>query len=262
MRAEIARLDVSLRRRSLIGYTLGMAAYALVVVALYPAFRSSHSLDSLVKSDSTAAALLGVSGPLSSSGGWLNGNIYANFFPLMMLLMTVGYGAAALAGQDEEGTLCLVVALPIRRVRIVLLKVWAMALQASVLAASVAVCVLIGRSFELSVAPGNAISISAAVLLMGLDFGILAMAVGALAGRRATAIGVGATLAAASYLLSSLAPVVSWIRPGRYASLFYWAVGDDQISKGVSIADYAVLIVVGLIALCAAATAFQRLDLH
>jgi beta-exotoxin I transport system permease protein len=262
VKAEITRLDLSIRRRSLIGYSLGLALYALIVVALYPAFKSSTSLDQLVENDATAAALFGVSGPLSTSGGWLNGNIYANFFPLIMLLMTIGYGAAALAGQDEDGTLCLLAVLPIQRVRIVLYKVAAMTLQAATLAAAVAVCVIIGRSFELTVGVGDAIGVSLAVLLMGLDFGILAMAVGALAGRRGTAIGVGASLAAASYLISSLAPVVSWIEPTRYVSLFYWSVGNDQIARGVSAADYAVLVGVGLCAVCAATIAFRRLDLH
>ena len=262
MLTEVARLDVSLRRRSLLGYSLGMALYALVVVALYPAFKHSDSLDNLVRNDSTAAALFGVNGPISTSGGWLNGNSYANFFPLITLFMTVGYGATALAGQDEDGTLCLIATLPMHRGRIVLQKAVAMALQASVLAAAVAICVLIGRSFQLSVTPANAVSISISVVLMGLDFGLLTMAVGSLTGRRATAIGVGAALAAASYLVSSLAPVVSWIRPGRYASLFYWAVGNDQISKGASPADYGVLILVGLVALYATLVAFGRLDLH
>lgn len=262
MHTDIARLDVSMRRRSVIGYTVGMALYALVVVALYPAFKSSTSLDSLVTSNSTAAALFGVTGSLSSSSGWLNGNIYANFFPLLMLLVTVGYGAAALAGQDEEGTLCLIAALPIRRMRIVLQKVGAVALQAAILAATVALCVLIGRSFELTVSVGTVASSSAAVFLMGIDFGIITMAVGAFTGRRGTAVGVGGALAAASYLLSSLAPVVSWIRPARYLSLFYWSVGNDQITNGVSLADYAVLVLVGLVAVYAAIACFRRLDLH
>ncbi len=49
MRTEIARLDLSLRRRSVIGYSLGMAVYMLVVVALYPAFKDSTSLDKFVQ---------------------------------------------------------------------------------------------------------------------------------------------------------------------------------------------------------------------
>ena len=262
MRADIARLDVSSRRRSLAGYSVGMALYTLVVVALYPAFKTSTSLDNLVTSNPTAAALFGITGRISSSGGWLNANIYANFFPLVMLLLTVGYGAACLAGQDEEGTLCLVVTLPLGRRVIVAQKVAAMALQALLLSATVAVCVLIGRSFELTTTLANVVSVSAAMLLMGLDLGVLTMAVGALTGKKGTAIGVGTTVAATSYLVSSLAPVAAWIRPARYVSLFYWSVGDNQISKGVTLADYAVLAGVGLCAISAATLAFRRLDVH
>jgi ABC-2 type transport system permease protein len=262
MRTDITWLDVSNRRRSLIGYCLGMAVYALVVVAMYPAFRTSGSLDKLIQSDSTAAALFGVTGPISSSGGWLNGNIYANFFPLIMLLLTIGYGAACLAGQDEDGTLGLLAVLPVRRPAIVAQKAAAMAVQAAVLAVTVAVVVIIGRSFQLDVTVASVASVSAAVLLMGLDFGLITLAAGALTGRRGAAIGVGTAIAAVSYLISSLAPVASWIRPGRYASLFYWSVGNSQISHGVSPGDYAALIVTGLCALAAAILAFRQLDIH
>ncbi len=262
MRSEITLLDVSLRRRSILGYTIGLALYTFVVVALYPAFKHSGSLDNLVKNDSTAAALFGVSGPLSSSGGWLNGNIYANFFPLIALLMAIGYGAAAIAGQDEDGTLCLIATLPTPRTRIVAQKIAAMALQIAALAVAVAACVLIGKSFQLSVGVKETLAISLAVLLMGLDFGLLAMAIGALTGRRGTAIGITAAIAATSYLISSLAPVVSWIHPARYASLFYWAAGDNQIVNGVSLADYSVLLAVALAAAWGTVAAFHRLDLH
>ena len=260
MLADITRLDLRLRRRSTIGYATGMALYTLVVVALYPSFKNSTSLDSL--SGSTAAALFGVTGPLTSPSGWLNGNIYGNFFPLIMLLMTIGYGAACIAGQDEDGTLALMTALPIRRRAIVVQKASAMALQALLLAATVTVCVFAGRGFQLAVGPGNAVTIAVALTLMGLDFGLITMAAGAATGRRGTALGIGTGLAAASYLLSSLATTISGIRPARYLSLFYWSVGNDQISKGVSAADFTVLTVAGLCALFAALAAFGRADLN
>lgn len=262
MPTEIARLDLVLRWRSVIGYSVGMAVYTLVVVALYPAFKSSASLDKLIQNDSTVSALFGISGPISTSSGWLNGNIYANFLPLLMLLLTIGYGAASLAGQDEEGTLCLVAVLPTRRAAIVLQKAAAMTLQAAVLAFVVAVCVLIGRSFDLTVTMGNVASISATTLLLGLDFGLATMAIGARTGSRSTALGAGTTLAAASFLLGSLAPVVSWLHPARYASLFYWSIANNQISHGASFQDYAVLFTVGLCVLYAAVIAFHRLDLR
>jgi ABC-2 type transport system permease protein len=262
MHREIAQLDVASRRRSLLGYSLGMAVYVLIVVALYPSFKDTTSLDDFIANDPTAAALFGVTGTLTSPAGWLNGNIYANFFPLVMLLMTIGYGAASLAGQDEDGTLCLVAALPVRRTVVVLEKLAAMAIQAAALAAVVAVCVLVGRSFDVDVTLGRVVAVSVAVLLMGLGFGLVTMAVGAATGRRATALGVGTAVAAASYLISSLAPVVGWLDPVKYLSLFYWSVGDNQIARGVSLGDYAVLSVVALGGLYATVIAFRRLDLH
>ena len=137
-----------------------------------------------------------------------------------------------------------------------------MALQALLLAAAVTACVLTGRGFQLTVGPGDAVAIAVALTLMGLDFGLITIAAGAATGRRGTALGIGTGLAAASYLLSSLAPRISGIRPGRYLSLFYWSVGNNQIGKGVSIADYAVLITAGLCALFAAVAAFRQADLN
>jgi ABC-2 type transport system permease protein len=260
MPADVTRLELRLRRRSMTGYAAGMALYTLVVVALYPSFKDSASLDSL--SGTTAAALLGVTGQLTSPGGWLNGNIYGNFLPLVMLLLTIGYGAACLAGQDEDGTLALITTLPVSRRAILLQKLTAMAVQALLLAAAVTACVLAGRGFQLAVSPADAITTSLAVVLMGMDFGLVAITAGAVTGRRGTALGIASALAAASYLLSALAASIPAIRPARYLSLFYWSVGDDQISRGVSAADYAVLTGVGLCALAAAVAAFRRADLN
>jgi beta-exotoxin I transport system permease protein len=262
MPLDIARIDLANRRLSLIGYSLGLAVYVLAVVALYPSFKESTSLDDFVKNDATAAALFGVTGSLTSASGWLNGNIYANFYPLVMMLLTIGYGAAALAGQDEDGTLALIATLPRRRETIVLAKTASMAAQAAGLAAAVAICVLAGRSFELMIAVSTIASVSAVVGLVGLDFGLAAMAIGAATGRRGTALGAGTAIATASYLVSSMAPVASWVRPFRYLSLFYWSVGDNQIADGVSLADYAVLVAVALGALSVTLVAFRRLDLH
>jgi ABC-2 type transport system permease protein len=262
VRADIARLDLSLRRRATVWYALGMAIYVVAIAALYPQFKDSASLNDLTKNNPAALALFGVSGSLTSPAGWLNANIYGNFFPLVMLLLTIGYGAAAIAGQDEDGTLSMVAVLPIRRTAIVAQKGLAMVVQACPLTVAVVVGVLLGRVFELTVSIPNTASVSVAVLVMGVDFGLVTLAVGGVTGTRGSAIAVGSVLAVISYLISSLAPAVAWIRPVRAASLFYWCIGNDQISSGVSVAGYTVLIVTGFVALAAAMATFERLDLH
>ncbi len=262
MRTDLVSLDLSLRRRSLAAYIVGMAAYTFVIVALYPQFRNTTSLNNLTKGGSTAAALFGLTGSLTSPSGWLNANIYENFLPLIMLLLTVGYGAAAIAGQDEDGTLALLAVLPQRRSALLLQKAAALAVQAFALAAAVGLLTLSGRSFQLAVPTDHIISASVAVFLFGLDFGLVALAIGAATGHRGFTLGVTTALAAASYLLSSLAPVVHWIRPARYFSLLYWSIGNDQLAEGVSGAEFLVLICFGACALGASILAFRKLDLH
>jgi beta-exotoxin I transport system permease protein len=55
---------------------------------------------------------------------------------------------------------------------------------------------------------------------------------------------------------------VSWIHPLRYLSLFYWTTGNSQLSKGTSIASFAILLAVAASATAAARTAFTRLDVR
>ena len=149
MSADVAFLDLRTRRRSLIGYAIGMAVYAFVIVALYPAFKNDTSLNQLTKNSSTLAALFGATGSLTTSSGWLNVNLYANFVPLIVLLLTIGYGASCIAGQSEDGTLGLIATLPISRRQIALQKFATMSLQALTIAVVTAFCVVAGRGFGL-----------------------------------------------------------------------------------------------------------------
>jgi beta-exotoxin I transport system permease protein len=262
MRTDVTRLDLVRRRRAVLGYTLGAALYAFVIVALYPAFEHSTGLDNLTKNSPTIAALFGAVGSLTSPAGWLNVNLYANFFPLLVLLATIGYGASSLAGQDEDGTLATVVTLPIRRRRITVEKVLAMGAQAAAIVVVTTAVIALGHFFDITVTAGHLWGTSLGVLLLGIDLGLVALAVGAATGHSGTALGVASVVAAASYLISSLAPVVAWVRPARFASLFYWSVGNNQLSAGLSFGGLAVLVVAGLVLGALAVAAFERLDLH
>ena len=262
MTAEIARYDLYNRRRSTTWYAVGMALYMLVIVVLYPSFKHSTELNKLTQGNSPLAALFGATGTLTSPAGWMNVNAYANFLPLIMLLLTIGYGASAIAGQNEDGTLGLLIVLPLARKRIVAQKVGTMIIQALILGITVAGCVYAGRAFQVTLDPGHVATATLAVLLLGIDLGLIAMALGAATGSRGTAIGIASALAAVCYLISSLAPVVHWIKPLRFASLFYWAVGNQQLTNGAGPGSFAVLLAVATVATIGANLAFQRLDIR
>jgi ABC-2 type transport system permease protein len=138
----------------------------------------------------------------------------------------------------------------------------ALSLQALLLAGATMLCVLAGRGFDLPISVPNLAGISLGVALLGIDFGLLALAIGSWTGSRGAALGVTASLAAASYVVSSLAPVVAWVRPARYASLFYWSIGNGQLTGGLTAGAAAVLVLAGIVFLAVSVVAFNRLDLH
>ena len=126
MRVDIALIDLRLRRRALLSYWWG---WRCMRWSSWCCTRSSKATRASINSPRTrrrVAALFGATGSLTSPSGWLDANIYENFLPLIMLLITVGYGASCIAGQDEDGTLSLATILPISRRAVVLQKVGAL----------------------------------------------------------------------------------------------------------------------------------------
>jgi ABC-2 type transport system permease protein len=239
-----------------------MTAYGLVVVALYPSFKNDTSLNQLTDKGNAAAALFGASGPLTTPTGWLDANLYANFVPLIALLLAIGYGAACLAGQDEDGTLAMVATLPLPRRGIVGQKAATMSLQAIPVSLATMLCVLIGRGFDLPISTSGLVGVTAGTVLLAIDFGALAMFVGAATGSRGAALGITSAVAAATYLISSLAPAVRWLHPARFASPFFYAVDDGQLSHGLQIWQAGALLAVAITLGLATAAAFERLDVR
>lgn len=259
---DVVRLDFRLRRRAMIGYAVGLALYTLAVVTIYPSFKGDTSIDRLLQSNPKLYAAFGVTGSLTSPVGWLNANVFNNFLPVVAVILAIGYGAWCVAGQDEAGTLSLVAALPIRRRDLVVQKAVALAVQLLPTLLLTALCVFLGRSFQLRVGFGNVLGACLACWLLGLVFGMLALLVGAASSSRGLAIGVSSGTAAVAYLISSFAGTTAWIRHIRFGSPFYWAVGSNPLGSGLDPAAIAALLGTAAVLLVAAAAAAARADLH
>jgi ABC-2 type transport system permease protein len=262
MSTDLIRLDLRLRRRALIGTTVGAAAYLLLVVAIYPSFKNDASLNAMVTANPGVAAAFGITGSITSPPGWLSANMYANFGPLLALLLTIGYGTAAIAGQDSDGLLGLQATLPVSRMRIVAHKSLTLLIAAAVVPAVAGAISLIGPLFQVTVDATALAGTTVALVLLAYDLGAVALLTGALTGHRGTATGVAAAVTSLAYLLSSLAPVIPGLNGIRWLSPFFWAVGDNQLSSGVGLGQLAALLALGLALTAATVPAFQRLDIH
>jgi ABC-2 type transport system permease protein len=246
----------------LLGTALGAAAYLLLVVAVYPTFKHDTAFDDMIAANPAAAAAFGVTGSITTPEGWLSANMYANFGPLLALMLTIGYGSAAIAGQDGDGLLGLLATLPVPRARVVTGKALSLLVAALVVpVVSYAVC-LTGPHFELIPRWGPLLGVSVALALLAFDLGAMALLVGAISGSRGAAMGAASAVAATAYLISSLSPVVEAVHRVRWLSPFFWAVGDGQLTRGVSLAELGALAGLGIVLIGATILAFRRLDIH
>jgi len=123
--------------------------------------------------------------------------------------MTIGHGGDAVAGQDEANTLGLVPSLPWSRRRLLVAKVAVLPALTVPVALVTLTCGLAARRSGLRLDTDPVLGATVGVVPLAVDLRLLAMAVGIVTGSRGCALGVAAAVAAASYVLSSLAPVVT-----------------------------------------------------
>lgn len=261
-RWEVARLDLRLRRRMVVGTAVGTALYLFLVIAMFRAFQQDTALSDFIRDNPTAASLAGVSGSISTPAGWLGANMYANIGPLLALMLTIGYGARALAGEDEEGWLGLVlVSSGAGRGRFFTQKTVVLGLLAAVVPLVSVLTCLVGPAFGMHPDWGPLLATSAAMALLAFDLGAVALLVGALGGGRGLSLGVASAVAGAAYLVSSLAPVVETVHRLRWLSPFQWSVGDARLVDGVGGAQWLLLVTLGVVLVAGGAWAVRRRDM-
>lgn len=258
---DVLRLDLRLRVRMLIGTAVGAAAYLFLIVVMYPSFKSDSSLDDMIAANPGAAAAFGISDSITTPSGWLSANMLVNIGPLLALLLTIGYGAAAIAGQNTDGFLGTIVTLPLGRTRLLAEKVGALIVSAAVVPAAAFLAVLPGPHYDLTPNWGALASVCFGLGLLAFDLGAMALLIGAVTSSRGLSLGLASAVAAATYLISSLSPMIDWVHDIRWASPFYWSVGNNQVAHGVDATSFALLIGLGIVLVAAAVPALRRLDI-
>lgn len=252
-------------RRSIAWWSLGLVAMTALMVSVYPSVRGNPDLNRMVEDypDAFKAFFgLGENVDYTSAVGYLNSELFSFMVPLLLLIAAIGAGARATAGEEERGTLDLLLANPISRRRLVRDKLAALAAELALLSLVLWLALVIGVEtigMNVSVAQLAAATFTAA--LLAFLYGAIALLFGAATGRRAVAAGIAAAGAVAAYLLSSLAELVGALKPLRVTSPFYHYAAGDALRAGLSAGHIAVLLLLAAAASVAAVIAFERRDL-
>ena len=261
---QLVRKELRDQRRALIGWGTGLLAMVLMYSSFWPSVRdNADQFESYL--ENIPDALRSVIGELSlgTPVGYLQSELFSFLGPALILVFAIGAGARSLAGEEEQGTLDLLVVTPIPRGMIVLQKFVAMALTALGLGIVVWVSVVvIGRLFELDVPFGDIAAATLHLLLLGMAFGAIALLLGAWRGRKSLAIGLTSALAVGAFLLDAFASAVDGIAwAGRLSPFHYY--GDSlPLQNGLHVGHAGVLAAIAIVALVGAILAFDRRDLR
>lgn len=251
------------RRWGMVGWVLGGLALTGFLVALYPVMRDSAGLTEIVEQlPEEMLSLMGIDPALLTTGfGYLQAQMYTLMAPLLILILAIGIGASATAGEEEQGTADLLLATPTSRRRVVLEKTTAMLVITTIVVLSFVVVLLVGNvTVDLELSIWGIVGINLGLILLGMFFGGLAAAVGAWSGRRNLAVAVSGAIAAVAFFIDGMAPLVSWLRGTQKFMPFYWYQVDSPLRNGPT--AWLLLLVGGTLAFTAAAVVlFRRKDI-
>ncbi len=252
--------------RTLAMWVVGVAFYVVLLMSVYPSIRhSAGQLQGYIKSLPLAfrTAFLGPNGDFSSPVGYVNTELLSWLAPVVLIAFAVSSAARALAGEEEDGTLSLLLAHPVGRRRLALQKYGATLVAVAVLGLAFWLSLLVATAIAgTPVGAGKLAQAMLRLTLLGLAAGSVTFAVSSATGRRQTGIAAGAGVAVAMYLLNTLAVMNSAIRPFRFLSLFHYSGGASPLGQGLGAPDLAVLLGTSAVLLVAAVALFERRDVR
>ena len=162
--------------------------------------------------------------------------IYFLIGPLVLLTYAIGLGSSAAVGEEEAGSLPILLASPLRRRSILLAKATVAAIGVAIITLLTWVGVVaFAGLLGLDLSDQNVTGASIQLLGMVLLFGALALGLSAWRGSSALGIGVAAGLAVLSYFVTTLLPVIEELADLAKLTPWYLLSGADALSNGVDI---------------------------
>jgi ABC-2 type transport system permease protein len=232
-------------RRAFAWWSIGLVAMVAMMVSVWPSVRDNASLNKLVQDYPEALkGFLGFGGDLdySSAAGYLGIELFSFVVPLLLLIAAINAGSNAVAGEEERGTLDLLLSLPVSRRRVVAEKLAALVAEVTGLALVLWLSLWIGaRAVGMGIGVDRLAAATGSAALLAFAFGTIALAAGIAIGRRGGAVAAAAAAAVAAYLVNSLVPIVSSLASLQKASPFYYYASGDQLRNGFDFGHGAVL---------------------
>jgi len=252
------------RRFFIIGWSLGLAFIGYVMTIFYPSLHSSGSISSLVKSLPQAAqGLVGNIDDFNHLATYLGGQLFTIRIPIFVSILSILLAVGLTVTEENKGQLRTLVALPVSRTHILFSKWGAIVLICAVASLAVVVGVDVG-AWQIGEALDQTTLLQLVVLmwLLVVALASLIFAVGLATGSRGLTTAIGILVAIGSFLLTTFAAAVSWLKEYEKLSIFHYYPADDIARGTIKAGDILVYTVIIVISLLVAWLLFRRRDLR
>ena len=256
-----ANVFIKASRDRWLGWAISAASLTLLLLFGMAAYRE---IDLTVYNELPEAfrSLLGI-GEDVDVGGLAVGYVFGSFGAVVVAVMALVTGSAAIAGEERNGTMNILLANPRSRTHVLLSK-------------AVALVLLTGATVFVMWAPVHPIAAVLNVEIGGLHvealalhlyvnavfYGMLALAVGAVTGDRDTATGAATGILALSFFAVGLLPLVEGLEGLRKAFPWYYFDGSEPVYNGIAWGHLVALLVASAALLVVAVAGFNRRDLR
>lgn len=263
-KAKVSSIAMKTLTENLTLTVIGSLTILYVAILVGPFFNGLG--DALTDfADAVPEALLALVGQadMSTAEGWYQSEVFSLVVPGALIMVTTVLGAKALAGEEEDNTMGVLLANPVKRAHVVTQK----ALALAVVAAGMGLATFLGTSGGillggLDVSYANIAATSLLAVLVGISFGYLALAIGAATGkRRATAL-TAAGLAFFAYFANAFLSVSEGLADWAKLSPFYYYLTSDPLVNGMPWGHAVVLVALSAAAFGVAIPLFERRDLR
>lgn len=258
LRYELANL-----RGATLGWALAVGMFGCVYVAFYPSLPPE-----MTQLDLSQIELYQVIGSfnMSTFESYVASTILM-FMAVIAVVFGITIGTHALAGEEEDGTLELLVTLPMTRAQVVMVKGIAILLSilmVLVLAGAALALLFIAMrdQIQTDLTPGQMFQVVLNAWPITSAFAMFGLWMGATLPSRKLASAAATGLFLASFLSNNLAGLVEGLAGVEKYSLFhYYNVSVEVFTEGVAASDVLMLVGALLAFWLLAGLAFQRRDL-
>ncbi|HSJ70838.1 MAG TPA: ABC transporter permease subunit [Acidimicrobiia bacterium] len=225
------------RRRSAIWWIVGVALLNVWIASVYPVIRDSDAMKDFINEfPPEMLALFGIDPDTFLTGaGFLQSELFSVIIPIIVITFGVLAGTAATAREEKDGTMDVLLSVPITRPSIVLQKAASMTLiSAAIMAATALALMGMNVAVDLSLSITNLVAVCVGAWLLGLLFGSVAMAIGAVTGSPGATSGAAVSLAILSWFVTAFASLYSWLELPAKLSPFSWYLDGNPLLNGFS----------------------------